>query len=242
MRGLAYWLYQPYKYFILVPLFVVDTIVFTFFTWIFSFFSARLSGKAAVAWAKIMQWLTPMPVKLIGQDNIDKKQSYVIVANHQGAYDIFAIYGSLPIDFRWVLKKELRDAPLLGFACEMCGHIFLDRSSSRAAYRSIQEAKAKLVDGTSVVIFPEGTRSGRAEMNAFKHGAFKLAFQLELPILPVTIKDSYKVMSGGLRTLSPGRVKLIVHKPIDTHAYKNDLQALIDATRGSIQEGLDNNE
>ena len=235
---IGYWLYQPYKYLILVPILIVDTVLFTALTWVFSMISARLAGKAAVSWAKVMQWCTPSPVKLVGRENIVDGQSYVVMANHQGAYDILAMYGSLPIDFRWVMKKELRDVPLLGFACELCGHIFIDRSSARASYQSIQKAKETLTDGVSVVIFPEGTRSGSRAMRPFKHGGFKMAYDLELPILPVSIKDTYKVMPGGLHTLLPGRITLTIHEPIDVSAYEGRREELIARVRETIDTAL----
>lgn len=228
------WLYQPYKYLILVPLFVADTVFFTFCTWIFSAFSASLAGKAGKAWAKVVQWLTPMPVKVVGRENIAKGQSYVIVANHQSAYDIIMVYGSMPIDFRWIMKKELRDVPLLGFACEKCGHIFLDRSSARGAWRSIQKAKEILTGGTSVVIFPEGHRSGRPQMNNFKHGAFRMAFELGLPMLPVSIKDTCRIMPSGLGSMLPGRATLTIHEPIDVHEYEGRREELIERLQKTI--------
>ncbi len=228
------WLYQPYKYLILVPLFVADTVFFTICTWIFSAFSASLAGKAGKAWAKVVQWLTPMPVKVVGRENIAKGQSYVIVANHQSAYDIIMVYGSMPIDFRWIMKKELRDVPLLGFACEKCGHIFLDRSSARGAWRSIQKAKEILTGGTSVVIFPEGHRSGRPQMNNFKHGAFRMAFELGLPMLPVSIKDTCRVMPSSLGSLLPGRATLTIHEPIDVHEYEGRREELIERLQKTI--------
>ena len=221
------WLYQPYKYLILIPLAVADTIVFTVFTWLLSLLSPKAAGYAAKCWAKVIHWLTPMPVKLVGAENIKKGQSYVIVANHQSAYDIILVYGSLPIDFRWIMKQELRAVPCLGFACENCGHIFLDRSSARKAYRSIQRAKEILTGGTSVVIFPEGHRSGRPQMNEFKHGAFRMAFELGLPMLPVSIKDTCRVMPGGIETLFPARATLTIHPAVDVNLYEGRRDELI---------------
>lgn len=193
-----------------------------------------MAGKAGKAWAKVVQWLTPMPVKVVGRENIAKGQSYVIVANHQSAYDIIMVYGSMPIDFRWIMKKELRDVPLLGFACEKCGHIFLDRSSARGAWRSIQKAKEILTGGTSVVIFPEGHRSGRPQMNNFKHGAFRMAFELGLPMLPVSIKDTCRVMPSGLGSMLPGRATLTIHEPIDVHEYEGRREELIERLQKTI--------
>lgn len=237
-RDWKYWLYQPYKWLLVIPVFGVVTVFFTVLLTLISVFSSRWSVYCGVCWAKIMQWVTPMPVTVIGRENIKKGQSYVITANHQSAYDIFAIYGSLGVDFRWILKKELRQAPFLGWSCERMQHIFIDRSSKMAAYRSMQRAKEILTDGTSVVIFPEGTRSGSNELGVFKHGAFKLAYSLELPILPVTIKDTHKVMKSGLGSLLPHRAQLIIHEPIETMQYVDRQEELIKVTRESISAGL----
>jgi len=233
-----YWLYQPYKWLIVIPIFAIDTVFWTIYIAITAHISRRLSFYAGVAWSKVMQWITPMPVTVKGRENIAKGQSYIITANHQSAYDIFTIYGSLGVNFRWILKKELRQAPILGYACYRMEHIFIDRSSKMAAYRSMQHAKQILSGGTSVVIFPEGTRSGSDQLGQFKHGAFKLAYSLELPILPVTIKDTHKVMSKGLSTLMPHRVELIIHEPIDTLQYVGRQEDLVNATREAIASGL----
>lgn len=225
---MKYWIYQPYKWLILVPIFAAITIIGAVLIVIISLISANLAYYIGKLWAKTMQWLTPMPVEVSGRENIDRSQSYVVVANHESAYDIFAIYGSLGINFRWMMKQELREVPFMGYACEKMQHIFLNRSSKMASFRSIQRAKSILVGGTSVVIFPEGTRSHSAQMGPFKHGAFKMAYDLELPILPVSLVGTWKVMPGGLGSLRPGRAKLIIHEPIDTMQYlgrRNDLIA-----------------
>ena len=185
-----------------------------------------------------MQWVTPMHVKVIGRENIKPGQSYVIAANHQSAYDIFVIYGSLGIDFKWIMKHELRNIPLMGYACYKLNHIFINRTSKMAAYRSIQRAKDILVGGTSVVIFPEGTRSGSNKMAPLKHGAFKMAFDLELPILPVSINGTYRIMGNGLSSLKPGSVDLIIHKPIDIKDFTEKRDELISLTAEAIASGL----
>lgn len=237
-QSCKYWLYQPYKWLILIPLFFLDTLFFTILIFIVSPFSHNLAFYGGVWWAKVMQWLTPMPVKVIGKEIIQKGQSYVIVSNHQSGADIVAIYGSIGIQFRWILKKELRNAPLLGIACEKMQHIFIDRSSARAAYRSIQKAKEILSGGLSVVIFPEGTRSKTGQMGTFKHGAFKMAFELGLPILPITLNGTHNVMSGGLETLKYGKAEMIIHEPIDTLKYVDNKDKLIEITQATINEGL----
>lgn len=107
-----------------------------------------------------------------------------------------------------------------------------------AAYRSIQRAKDILVGGTSVVIFPEGTRSGSNKMAPLKHGAFKMAFDLGLPILPVSINGTYRIMGNGLSSLKPGSVDLIIHQPIDIKDFTEKRDELISLTAEAIASGL----
>ncbi|MCT4644970.1 MAG: 1-acyl-sn-glycerol-3-phosphate acyltransferase [Carboxylicivirga sp.] len=238
MKKLIYWLYQPYKYLIFLPLFAVFSLLFSFLAASFSILvNPRIGSFWGATWARVTGYMTPMLVNVKGRENIQEKQSYVIIANHQSGYDIFLLYGWLGVDFKWIMKKELRKAPGIGYASHKVGHIFLDRSSPRAAMESIEEAKRKLVNGTSVVVFPEGTRSGSNEMRRFKKGAFKIAFELGLPILPISIVDTYKVYNKGLNLL-PGKVQMQIHDPIDTLQYVDDQNALIEKTHAIIQSAL----
>ncbi|WP_439184819.1 lysophospholipid acyltransferase family protein [Carboxylicivirga taeanensis] len=241
MKKFTYWLYQPYKFFIFIPLFVAGSLLFSFLAASFSILvNPKVGSFWGATWARFTGCITPMLVTVKGRCNIDKKQSYVIVANHQSAYDIFLLYGWLGVDFKWVMKKELRKAPGIGYASHKVGHIFLDRSSPRAAVESIKEAKGKLVNGISVVVFPEGTRSWSSQMGQFKKGAFKLAFELDLPILPITIVDTYKIYNKGVNLL-PGTVQMIIHEPIQIQDYQERQNELIDLTYKTIQSGLATN-
>ena len=239
MKQIIFWLYQPYKYLIFFPLFVAETIFCSLNAALFSMlFAPRIGSYFGVLWAKISSWITPMLVTVKGRENIDPKQSYVVVSNHQSAYDIFVLYGYLGIDFKWVMKKELRNAPGIGWASEKVGHIFIDRTSARSAIHSIEAAKKNICNGTSVVIFPEGTRSGSNQMNRFKKGAFKIAFELELPILPVSIEDSHKVLGKGFFNLMPGRTQLILHQPINIKEYTENHDELMQKTQTVIASAL----
>ncbi len=235
MRVIGNFLYQIYKWIIFVPVFAIASIVFSIGAALLAMLiSPRAGSMSGVMWAKTVAWFTPMRVKVYGRENVKKGQSYVIVANHQSAYDIFALYGFLGIDFRWVMKKELRHAFGIGPASAKVGHIFIDRSSPKAALESIKEAKGKLVNGTSVVIFPEGTRSGSNTVKRFKSGAFKIAEDLDLPILPVTIKDTHKIYGGGTFNVRPGKVSLTINSCIDTKMYKGETRKLMEVTKEAL--------
>ncbi len=243
MKKLLILLYQPYKWLFFYPFLCVNTLIFGTLAIVFSLTLGQKIGSfiGGVLWSRLNGFLTPMFVTTAGKENIDKKQSYVIVANHMSAYDIFLAYGWLGIDFKWVMKKELKKIPGLGFGSEAVGHIFIDRSSSKAALETIEKAKKKIKNGTSVLFFPEGTRSKDGELGRFKKGAFNFAFDLNLPILPVTINGTNKIMPSGSFNLLPGKAKLIVHSPIDISQYtRENVGDLMEATKKVIDSGLEN--
>jgi 1-acyl-sn-glycerol-3-phosphate acyltransferase len=165
----------------------------------------------------------------------------VIVSNHQSQFDIFVLYGWLDIDFKWVMKQELRKVPVIGIACERLGHIYVDRSNREAALASIDGAKQRIVDGTSVLFFPEGTRSRDKLMRPFKKGAFRMALDLQLPILPVSIQGTREILPSDTLDLYPGRATMIIHPPIPVADYDTArLHELMEHTRRVIAApGLD---
>ncbi len=235
LRKIPYLLYQPYKWLVFLPLAFLLTLLFGVFAVVFSVLINQKTGShiGGAIWSRVLCFLTPVSVKVFGKENIDPGQSYIITPNHQSMYDIFVLYGWIGIDIRWMMKKELRKVPGVGFGSEKVGHIFLDRSNQRAALKSLSEAKQKLQGGTSVVIFPEGTRGNGQELQAFKRGAFKLAIDLQLPILPVTISGTQKILGAKARfDIFPGRAVIHIHPPIQIAAYsEKNIQELMEHTR-----------
>jgi 1-acyl-sn-glycerol-3-phosphate acyltransferase len=197
-------------------------------------------------WSKLFCIITLSPVKVIGREKLDKKQSYVFVANHQGAYDIFLIYGYLGQPIKWVMKQSLRKIPLVGKACEAAGFIFVDNSSPKAAARTIQEAEQRLKNGASIAIFPEGSRSKTGKVATFKKGAYQMAMDLKLPIVPVTINGSYEVMPIHSYFIHPHKMELIIHDPIPTdnlvstnlREAASNIRQLLDESKKEIESGL----
>ncbi len=180
-----------------------------------------------------------MFVKVYGRENIDKNQSYVIVSNHESQFDILLIYGWMGVDFKWVMKKELRKIPVLGIACEKLQHIYIDRSNHMASIKSLENAKKRIVNGTSVMFFPEGTRSADGSLGDFKKGAFRMAIDLGVPILPVTIVGTRDILPTKTLALFPGKAKMIIHKPVDISGYDNkNIEKLIEKTREIIASGF----
>ena len=234
-------LYQPYKFFVFAPVLALSTAINgTLVMILLMFLKPRLVSKiCGASWARINSFTTPMRVKVSGREQVDESQSYVIVSNHQSHYDIFVLYGWIGIDFKWVMKASLIKIPFLGPACNKLEHIFIDRSNTQAALKSINEAKKRIVNGTSVLFFPEGTRSGSGKMLPFKKGAFKMAMDLNLPLLPVSIVGTEKILPKGTINLLPGEVEMKIHPPISVEGYDSgSMEKLMQETRRVIQSAL----
>ena len=180
-----------------------------------SYFPARWWGRAVC-------FLFFVKVEIEGLDRVDPKRSYVILANHQSVFDIFVIYGWLPNLFKWIMKAELRRIPFVGKACEAAGHIFLNRANPVATLHSIEKAERQLINGLSVVIFPEGTRTHTGNIGTFKKGAFYIAADLNLPILPVSISGAFERMPRSSFLIKPGTIRLCFHAAINVSGYLPD--------------------
>ena len=219
MKKLQFWLYQLYLWPIFAPLAVLLTGLFGLLTACFSVWvnPSFANRHFARTWARILSWLTPMSVTVEGADNASRDRSYVVVCNHQSQYDILLVYGFLDLDFKWVMKQELRKIPGLGIGCEKAGHIFIDRSNPRKARTAVAEALARLGDGVGVLFFPEGTRSRDGRLLPFKKGAFRLAIEQQLPLLPVTLVGTRDIMPAKKLRVFPGHATMIIHPAIETH-------------------------
>ena len=205
-----------YQLFIWAPLFLT----ITFITAVTVFLGCICGGERffsfypCVIWARLTCIITLCPVKVIGKEKLDRKQSYIFISNHQGAYDIFLIFGHIGQSIKWVMKQSLRKIPFVGIACEAAGYIFVDSSSPQAAAKTIRAAEEKLKNGASIAIFPEGSRTRTGKMGAFKKGAYQMALDLKLPIVPITINGSYEVMPIGYFLINPHKMEMIIHDPI----------------------------
>jgi 1-acyl-sn-glycerol-3-phosphate acyltransferase len=238
---LLWWLYQPYKYLVFAPFLGLSTLVFACIAvFLCLFVKPRfVSAITGVPWARLNAMMTPMRLTVRGRENVDPRQSYVVVSNHQSHYDIFVLYGYLGIDFRWIMKQELRKVPAIGVSCDMLGHIFIDRSNHVAAMATIEAAKERITGGTSVLFFPEGTRSRTGNLRVFKKGAFHFARDLGLPILPVTIVGTRDVLPADGIDLKPGRAELIIHPPVDLEGdSRQEIAALMGRVRDTIAAPL----
>lgn len=240
-KKLLFWLYQPYAWLVFVPLTVSLTFLFSMLTVVVSVLvTPRFASRhVAATWARLVARLTPIGVRVTGSEHANRNQSYVVVCNHQSQYDVLLVYGWLDLDLIWVMKQELRRIPGMGIGCEKAGHIFIDRSNPRAARAQVTAALDRLGDGVGILFFAEGTRSSDGRLLPFKKGAFRLAIEQGLPVLPVTLAGTRDVLPARTLRLFPGRCAMHIHPPIATAGLTpDDLETLIARTRQAIASSL----
>lgn len=187
-------------------------------------------------WADALVGLNPYwKVSVRGLENIDHSATYVIVANHQSLADIIIIYKTRMF-FKWVAKKSLLKLPFIGGLLWLNNHILLSRGQFGSIKDVYRKAVRKLRAGTSVLFFPEGTRSNTDEMNEFQNGAFKLAIKESRPVLPIFIGGTREAIpKGGWVFSAKVSGRLIVFKPIETAGMKpSDYASLRDRVRGML--------
>ncbi len=176
--------------------------------------------KVQQIWSRMFYWLFFMNPTVEGAENLEKGQSYVFVSNHESLFDVWLIYGWLPVVFKWIMKAELRKVPFIGFGCAAAGHIFIERKHLKQAKESIEKAKRTLTNGVSVVVFPEGTRSSDGQVHEFKAGAFQVAFDLDLPVVPLALIGPHNILPKDASLVRPARkAKLVIGKPVDISKY-----------------------
>ena len=188
-------------------------------------------------WARIILATALIPVEVKGREHIVRGESYIFAANHQGAFDIFLICGYLNVPFRWMMKRALEKVPFLGWGCKHAGYVFVDKSNPGAVRRTYRQAEQILLSGTNLMMFPEGSRSADGRMMPFRKGAFMLAEEMKMPVIPMTINGSYDILPKGkkLRLIKRHKLSLTIHKPI----FFEDGEALREECYRSILSALE---
>ena len=196
----------------------------------------NFAHKCARVWARLILVTTGVRVRVSGLERLDPGRSYVFAANHQSIYDIPIVFASLPYQLRIVAKESLGRIPFMGWHLHRAGHLLVDRKNPGA---DIVHKMARLVrEGSSLIVFPEGTRSVTGELGRFKKGSFLVALGSKLPVVPVTITGSRKVMQKGRLMVCRGEVVLTVHDPVPTDdVRREDVHALADRVRTAVASG-----
>jgi len=204
----------------------------------------RIAYGLARVWCNGVLFCSGIQIKVSGGDQLDTSQAYVFMANHQSIIDIPALIAALPrFQLCWIAKKELLRVPFFGWGFWACQMITIDRNSLRDAKSSMKQACQKLLDGLSIVVFPEGTRSLDGKLLAFKRGGFVMAQNARAPIVPITIKGSADRLPRGAWRVAPGVVEIIISKAIAKDEETGDSRTLATQVRqiiGSHLESADN--
>ncbi len=186
-------------------------------------------------WSRLLLKISGITVTLRGREYIEPGKHYIYVSNHASAFDIPIVLGCIPDDVRIVYKKELERIPIFGWSLAVGHYIRIDRSKAVGAMHSLELAAEKMKHGASVLLFAEGTRTHDGRMQDFKRGSFALAAMAGVPIIPVTINGSYRILPKKKFRINPGNVELVLHPPIpiDGGGKQVEIQ-LMEKTRAVI--------
>ncbi len=206
-----------------------------------SFFSRTGDGVHLVArwWGRSILWACCIPIQMKGSENIDPTRSCIYMSNHQSNFDIPVLLSKLPVQFRWLAKAELFKIPIFGRGMRGAGYISIDRSNRKSAFHSLTRAAESIRNGTSVLIFPEGTRSRDGRLQPFKKGGFVLAVDAGVPIVPIIIQGTDAMMPKGSLLIRRQTVCVEIKPPIQASDYnRHTKDALMEKVWSVMAEHL----
>jgi 1-acyl-sn-glycerol-3-phosphate acyltransferase len=191
-------------------------------------------------WSFLNLYLPGTRVSIKGKEKIEKGRAYIVMSNHQSLLDPWVLIAKLPLQLRWLIRADVKNMPVFGYALERMGHIYVDSRKAKGITHSLEMAARKIGKGASVVIFPEGTRSKDGRLLKFRRGGAIVALGAGTPILPVTINGSRFVLPKGTLALMPGKIQVLVGDVIDPQAFGHERkEALMEAVRSAIERNLD---
>ncbi len=232
LRSLLFLFFVPFVTCAVCILAIIDTGIFKS--------STVKAQKYPRTWARVLLRIAGIRVRVTGMEHLDSQTTYVFAGNHTSQLDIYSFQGYFPHDFRWIAKKELFKIPLFGPAMRKVGFISIDRSRGREALKSLSLAASRISDGSSVLIFPEGTRSPDGKLQPFKAGAVLLAIKSGVPVVPIGFNNASQLLPKGHLLPKGGEIILRIGCPIPTTAYKTgDKQKLAALLHDRVAQLLD---
>jgi 1-acyl-sn-glycerol-3-phosphate acyltransferase len=195
--------------------------------------SGNAAHRCARAWARMILKTTGVRVRVSGLEHLERGRSYVLASNHQSLYDIPILFSVIPMQLRIVAKASLGRIPFMGWHLRRAGHLLVDRR--RPGPDIVRKMRRLVGESSSLIVFPEGTRSQNGVVQRFKKGPFLVAIDAGLPIVPVSIAGSRHVMKKGRLMVCPGEVELTIHEPIPTTGRGRDgVIDFADRTRSTV--------
>jgi 1-acyl-sn-glycerol-3-phosphate acyltransferase len=229
--------------FYLIPAITLYTIVLGAASLLSSLFDHRgyFAHRCARAWSWLILKTTKVRVAVEGLERLTPGTTYVFVANHQSHYDTPIVFSSLPYQLRIIAKESLARFPVLGWHLRRGGHLFVDRRKPDRG-GILKRWRALVSQGLSLIIYAEGTRSHDGRVARFKAGSFLLAIEAGLPVVPVAVIGTRKVMPKGRLRTEPADVELIIHDPIRppvlTQPTTRDAKALADRVHDIVSRAV----
>ncbi len=203
--------------------------------------SGRAPYRIGQVWARIILRLNGVRIHAVGLEHIDRNTSYVFISNHQSNLDGLAIGMTLPSPLRFVIKKSLLKIPIMGQAFKLGKMIPIDRRDSRSAIDTINRYGSELRNGISVLFFGEGRRSRDGRLQPFKKGGFFFSITSKLPLVPITVANSYNLMPSGVARIKRGTITIIIGKAIPTiDCGIDNVESLMNRVHSVISENLKN--
>ncbi len=195
--------------------------------------SGRSAHAIARLWGRIVLWACG--IRVLVDERSGAPTPAVYAANHASALDIPLLFGYLPVSFRIIHKNSLSLVPFIGWFLFLGGHVAIDRGNPFRAKRSLERAAARIRQGTSVAVFPEGTRSRDGAVSHFKRGSFRLAVNAGVPVVPVSLVGVKGVVPRGVLSVRPGIVRLVAHPPVATAGRSaEDADVLAEEVRQTV--------
>lgn len=222
-----------------VPLILFMTAFLSTLSVIFSVFdgTGRMQHLCAWIWAGFIFKVSRVTVDVEGLEHLEHGRGYVFMANHLSMFDHWAFLYYVPFQFRFVAKSSLFTIPFLGWHLKRSGNIPVYYENHRKTLNSYKKVAETIRSGLSFVIYPEGMRTFDGVPVEFKRGAFLLPKQASAPIVPVTLIGAHRRLKRGSILIRPGRMGMIVHKPIEFEDYKDwPLEEIARRTRGYVLE------
>jgi 1-acyl-sn-glycerol-3-phosphate acyltransferase len=214
---------------VLVPLFILFTIVISAFFILFMSLRLRRAGEMTIQlWSRVFLFVPPLHFSVAGTKNLEPDTQYFFLANHLSNFDVPMLFRAIPTPIRYLAKKELYKIPVFAQALKVAGIVKIDRGAGFSSYAAINEGVANAKkNGYSLIVFPEGTRSRDGELHSFKKGAFRMAISTGLPVVPVTVNGTWEVWPPGSKLFYKGDASVVIHEPIQTaHLTPADIDTL----------------
>ncbi len=222
-----------------LPAIAIMTVVMSLLAMVSTIFSpsGQAQHRCARFWGRFILWVCGVRLSARGLEHIPAQGPFILMSNHQSNMDIPILLTALPVQFRFLAKESLFRIPFLGWYLRRCRHIPIHRKEPRKAVRSLREAAEKIRGGVPVLVFPEGTRSSDGELQEFKKGGFLLATFAGVPIIPLAIEGSCRILPRGSAALRGGRVNLVAEVAVETvGATSKDTDKIAEAVREGIRQ------